>query len=93
MIPDKEIAESCLVFINHLDDNTRGTGFSGMDLFDLSSFKTDETGVSGYRIQYCEMSCLCGIYPQSYIVTPMSFQRISYRETYFIWSDMFLLCI
>ena len=57
MIPDKKIAESCLVFIDRLDDNTRGTGFSGMDLFDLSSFKTDETDVSGYRIQYCEMGC------------------------------------
>ena len=71
----------------------RGAGFSRMDLFDLSSFKTDETDASDYRIQYCEMSCLCGVYPQSYIVTPMSFQRISYGETCFIWSDMCLLCI
>lgn len=48
MIPDKEIAESCLVFIDRHDDDTCGTGFSGKDLFDLSNFKTDETNVSAW---------------------------------------------
>lgn len=46
VIPSVEIAKNCDVSFDRLDDDTPGTLFSGKDLFDLSSFMTDETTVS-----------------------------------------------
>ena len=47
MIPDKDTAEECLVYIDRENNKKPGTLFSGNKLFDLNTFTTDEEPVSG----------------------------------------------
>lgn len=47
VIPDEKIANNCVVSFDRLTEEKPGKHFSGKDLFDFNTFKTDNTPVSG----------------------------------------------